>query len=291
LMKRVKTSLPTALVGVPPPLLLEAPSSWLSRVALQQGAELREVREYLGWPASGSVDMQFLHLGMKQLQDRVGTSLERFDCTRRVLSNIHRIDPDGNRLLFKDAGHGQFRYCPACLKAQPVPHVPIHWRVVTWRYCPEHECLLNTACPHCAAPTLLPVDLINAGPRGKGVAYLRDCARCGHSLAAQEPCELRRSGPGALSHADLCLLENGRATLAALHTGRVGTVTSDRMLGLQRLMFFVKRGLVPNAAAWLEPRGVRRAALAADAARAHSSALARQAEQERWRKDGGSSRR
>jgi hypothetical protein len=291
LMELTKTSVPPALVGVPPAQLLEAPSSWLTRVALQQGADLQEVRDYLGWPPSGNVDMQFLDLDLQQLRSRVGVSLQRLGDARRVLSNIQHVDPEGNRLLFKEAGHGQFRYCPACLKAQTVTYVPIHWRVVTWRFCPEHSCLLDTGCPHCSAPTLLPVSLIEAGPGRQGVAYIRDCARCGQSLAAREPCPLRKSGPGALAHADLCLLENGRASLAALYEGRVGVVGSERSQGIRRLRFYVMRGLVPNSSKWLEPGYVRQAVLAADVAKARSNALARQHEQEHWHADGADSRR
>lgn len=245
------------LVRVPAPEFLEAPSSWLARLALHQGTPMRSLLSHLQLPLSGNLDLQFAAACHRTISNRVGVSLAPIQTSMKVLRNLKSVDPDGRRFLLREYGVGQFRYCPLCFKEQVTPHVPIHWRVRTWRFCPTHHCLMETGCATCGAATVLPASFVLGGPGGEGVAYLKDCVRCGKGLAAAEPCQLRKTGPGAVPEGDWCLLKNGRAVLAALASGNVHTKANERNRGLAYLVKLDKRGLLPRREAWLAPEQMR----------------------------------
>lgn len=256
---------PPALVRVPAPEFLEAPSSWLARLALYQGTPIRSLLSHLQLPLSGNLDLQFASACHRTIADRAGVSLKPLQVTLQVLRNLKFVDPNGQRFLLKEGGVGQFRYCPLCFKEQTTPHVPIHWRIRTWRFCPLHHCLMETGCSKCGAATVLPASFVSGGPAGEGVAYLKDCVRCGKSLAAVEPCPVRRTGPGAVPDGDWCLLKNGRAVLAALVSGNVQTKANERNRGLGHLVLLDKRGLLPRREGWLAPEQMRQRLRAAAA--------------------------
>lgn len=65
----------TRMVRVPTPQFMEAPSSWLSRVALRQGASLRELLHHLNLPTSGDLDFKMAKLGMAHLQNKMGDTI------------------------------------------------------------------------------------------------------------------------------------------------------------------------------------------------------------------------
>lgn len=56
--QNISIGLSTRLVNVPAPRFYESVSCWLSRVALSQGTNLRELLSYLGVEIMGDIDRQ-----------------------------------------------------------------------------------------------------------------------------------------------------------------------------------------------------------------------------------------
>ena len=240
------------------PMLLEAPSSWLSRLALTQGAEIGEVLSHLKLHRRGDIDLVFATQPLAELMRVIGADFDQLAPAVRILRNIAAIDPEGRKFLWRSKGAAQFFYCPHCLKSQATSHIPIHWRVRTWRHCPIHQCLLETGCPHCQAATVLPQNMLMSGPKRQGVAFLKHCGRCDKALTGRDPFCLRTHGQWALSAFDWCLLQNGRAALASLYTGDFYVHGSELNEGLQGLMSFQRRGLLPSKLDWLATDLLRR---------------------------------
>jgi hypothetical protein len=234
-----------ALVRVPVPMLLEAPSSWLSRVALHQGATFDELCAYLGLSTSPCVDLAFLDLDLARLQAIVNVPIDGLQEALRVLRSIEAIDTRGKHFLLRDRSADWFRYCPHCLREQREAFVPIHWRVSSWRYCFEHSCLMVSGCAHCGAATSLPLSMINAGPQSGGIAYLSQCARCGRALSQREALKISQGDSAAMGANTWCLLRNGRATLAALYSATAYGRLGGPDLGLQGVVRFAKCGAIP----------------------------------------------
>jgi hypothetical protein len=123
----------------------------------------------------------------------------------------------------------------------------VHCRFATWRFCPLHRCLLEDICPHCKAFVTLPFNMLYAGPKKSGVAYLAHCRMCGGRLSSLPSVGLD-SLP--LTEWDWVLLNNGRAVLAALLYGVV-RVDGERELPISGLRRLAKKGVLPLWADWM----------------------------------------
>ena len=231
-----------------------------------------KVLSHFRLPRAGDLDLQFAQAAPKLINDNWGADLKNLRVSLRILDNVRRLDPDGGMFMLRDVGKGQFRYCPACLKQQQIAHVPIHWRVSVCRVCPVHHCLMETGCPHCESPTVLPYSMIDAGPQRQGLASLSRCKQCGKSLAAVKPCHPSTKGQGAVSMSHHWVLQNGTATLAALYFGYVLLGNEQKRQGLQSLLTLYRNGLLPRDQMWLDPRIVR-ARAASQSTRSASESL------------------
>lgn len=238
------------LCGVPPPQLLEAPLSWLSRVALMQGTRLRELLQFLGLdPAVTELELAVLK-GAPRAR-AFGRHLNVLSHSLQILANIGRIDPQGRVFLLREGKRASFRFCPTCYGEQREPHVPVEWRVSSWRYCPLHRCLLLSACHQCGSAGTLPSEMRSAGGKRRGIAYLRSCQACGANLADAKADALDIEGPG-LTATERCLLKNGRASLAAFYSGKCFMAPASRDEGIRGIYRLERQGLIPTNRWWLD---------------------------------------
>jgi len=234
-----------ALVRVPMPMLLEAPSSWLSRTALSQGIGLPALLAHLDLPPAAKLDLNFGSVNLAQLGRAVGMDLRRLEAPQLILRRIASLRRSGVGLLVENPAAGGFRFCPLCWRAQTAYYVPIHWRVVSWIYCPQHMCLMVNRCPRCDQPPACAISFITAGPKGKGIAGAYTCAHCGGALDA-EPIVLMGGGT-ELTDFDWLQLQNGRAVLAALLVGDVYLNDATTAESIRGLISLFKMGLIPRS--------------------------------------------
>jgi len=206
--------------GVPPPFQFEAPSSWLSRLALRQGCSSDELLEFLGMRATGvDVDLEMHGEALSELRRRCSLPATAFAVAGRVMAMFHRARLHGRDLLTDSFGRSRFRYCPLCLKQRRAAHLDIHWRFVAWRYCPDHNCLMDDICWRCRAPLLYPSDMMLSIAGRAGHASQRRCASCAADLARTTPCMVDPVSSTTITELEACWLLNGRALLAALCRG------------------------------------------------------------------------
>jgi hypothetical protein len=206
--------------GVPPPQQFEAPSSWLSRLALAQGCELFELLEFLGLDTAADVDRQLHGSALVELRQRCSLRDEDFRIAGQLMANLHRagrlIDAALLRNLMR---RPRFRYCPGCLKERRIAYLDIHWRFSDWRYCPAHNCLMEEACWRCRSSLLYPADMPSSVAGRAGYGTQARCLACTADLTAVVPCSVDPALPTSLAKHEACWLLNGRALLAALYSG------------------------------------------------------------------------
>ena len=236
--------LSNALVRVPKPMLLEAPSSWLSRAALSQGIGLPALLAHLGLPPAAQLDLSFGTVNLAQLGRAVGMDLWRLETPQVILRRVASLRRSGVGLLIEKPVASAFRFCPVCWRSQTVYYVPVHWRVATWIYCPEHLCLMVNRCPRCDRPPASATSFIGAGPKGKGIAGAYTCGHCGGALNP-EPVMLVGGGT-ELTDFDWLQLQNGRAALAALLGGEVYLNDATTAESTRGLVMLFKMGLIPR---------------------------------------------
>jgi hypothetical protein len=254
------------LYGVPPPQLLEAPSSWLCRIALHQGELLGALLQALGLSPERCLDVQFC-AEAERLAPHLGGIPERMALSVLILRRALQLGPAGHELLHtgEGAGPSAFRYCPECFGCQREPHVPVHWRLAPWVYCPVHECLLSERCRHCGSPSSLPFDLVKVSRQGTLFAALSRCGRCG--LAMTDPVsELKLARHSDIvRESDWRKIDNGRAFVAALQRGYFECAGRTRALDAVSLNELIRRRLFPGswpAFRWDVEREVSKAAAA-----------------------------
>jgi DNA-directed RNA polymerase subunit RPC12/RpoP len=205
------------LVNAPEPEPLESPASWLSRLALMQGAPVKDLLSYLNIDKQRDIDLQIATLDTAHLARVCGLPESSFSFMKHMFVQLREIDGDGKTFLLQKDSLARYRFCPRCLGEQHTPHFPLHWRFKAWRWCPLHNCLLSDFCPRCRAVVVMPMNMLNAGRRGLGIAHLFNCQVCGSKLMNKPKAKRIKVSKYRLSTNDHFLLANGRTLLSALY--------------------------------------------------------------------------
>ncbi|MCU7374879.1 TniQ family protein [Paucibacter sp. O1-1] len=222
----------TLKYGVPAPSAFEAVSSWRSRLALAQGCALDELLQFVDLDKRGvDLDLDMHGEALSELRRRCSLPKEAFAIAGCVMAGFHKAGLRDVYLLTDKAGSPRFRHCPMCLKQRRVACLDIQWRFVDWRYCPEHNCLMEHACWRCEAPLQYPRDIALSKAGRLGYGSQGRCRSCTADLAEATPCIVDPMSSTMITELEACWLLNGRALLAALCMGKaryraedVGTV-------------------------------------------------------------------
>lgn len=224
------------LVNVPEPQLFEAASSWLSRLALSQGISLTELMAFLHIDPRDRMhlDRDLRDARLSELRALCKLPQTALQVHERIARSLEKLDP-GRLAGFQNTSESKaiFRYCSACFREMRVPHVPIHWRFMAWRWCPTHDCLMEEVCQHCGRSQRSPVDLATADSGKNGFPWFSRCQHCSRSLGEATSISARE-----LSNAERYVLQQGRAFLASMFHGHYrkggnGTVCDLENLGSQ----------------------------------------------------------
>lgn len=246
------------LYGAPCSQPWESPSSWASRAALSQGLPVRPFLEYLGIDPSGDVDLSLIQADQSSLRHACRLPDEHLWLSRRLLGRLTHAEVDTKRFLLGSShgGRPRYRFCPLCLKDQRTPYLPIHWRFVGFRYCRFHHCMLEEQCQHCNSPLTLPVSQLTAGPKGKGIAYLKWCMTCGTDLSQADTVSTAQTF-SLINNLEHALLKNGIAVLAALHADHLYTEDCATQLPLSSLRRIDNQNMLPHKPDWLCMKVIR----------------------------------
>lgn len=244
------------LVGVPELQEGESPSSWLTRAALSQGVSIKELAEYFEIPLRGDCDLIFVGANVRRIAGLCGIPFDSFQLNRQMFGGVRKLDVTGKRyLLFHDA-LPRYRFCPSCIHLQRVKYFPIHWRFNAWRWCPQHDCMMEDACPHCSSVVVLPRNMLEAGIDRSGVGTLARCLNCGKALWTRHNDSRMTLDADLLTPWERVVMRNGRALLAALLTKRV--IFGERTFTTAALRRIEKRGLLPHRHFHLDAAEIRR---------------------------------
>lgn len=249
---------PTRLVNVPHPEYFEATSSWLSRLALSQGASLYELMDFFGLSSGLDLDRVLQGDRLAALRQICGLTENAFCVHERVVTSLNSMSPVGDNYLIRGQQNKPgFRYCPLCIKEMRTPHFPIHWRFIAWRWCSEHDCLLEDVCHKCGQEVLFPIDIESSTAGRMGYALLNRCQSCGASLGIAEPCVLQVGTFRRVSPLEDLILANGRGLLAALFHGWFQIKDQPGRQKLARFVDIERHGVLPVTQDWLSPNQVR----------------------------------
>ncbi|WP_457324103.1 TniQ family protein [Roseateles sp. P5_E11] len=204
--------------GVPRPFQFEAPSSWLSRLALAQGlSSIDELLRFLSLPTEVDLDWYLSGPALQDLLRRCNLPAHSFAIADRLMSSVLASGMGAKQFLLAGRkGIARFRYCPRCMSERRVGYLDIHWRFKVWLWCPIHNGLLLDACADCE--TMLEHPCLIEGTRAAraGHASLARCLRCCTALDADELQSLAEEAMKSLSSVERLWLINGRALLSAL---------------------------------------------------------------------------
>ncbi|WP_153117009.1 TniQ family protein [Rhodocyclus tenuis] len=210
------------LFNVPAPQPFEAASSWISRFALSQGISTGEALEHFGAdPAlKGKIDGMVIGEVLRDIRRQCGLPPTALLVHERVMTSFRKIEPTGDSLLLHKAGSkALFNFCPACVKSMRTPHIPIHWRFIAWRWCPEHDSILESRCRMCGERQSSLVDLAMTSPGKNGRPWFNACQYCGVPFKSFAPCQLIKDEERIDWPIQRKVLVQGRAFLASLFDG------------------------------------------------------------------------
>ncbi|WP_182284425.1 TniQ family protein [Comamonas testosteroni] len=235
------------LVGIPPIHGYESPASWLTRAALSQGVEVKELMTYVGLPVKRDPDLTLAGNALWNVANLTGQAVSSFGFAEHMFSGVRSIDPTGEDfLLWTKNGMPRYRYCSSCLHEPGCKHFPLHWRFKAWRWCPIHDCLLGESCPHCRCDLQLPGDMLNAGLKREGVAHLGHCLQCAERLDTGWDSTPHPLKEGLVAGWEKAVLENGRALLAAIFHRHFFITGNAKRHSLDSLTRFKKMGVLPH---------------------------------------------
>lgn len=180
------------LFNVPPPAKTEAVSSWLSRLALSQGASVGELRKLFRIPSAADPD-KFVHGPLlNEVRQICGLDDDALKLHDNIVTFMHPRFLGRDIMACTRRGKPRFRYCPLCIREMRTPYFPIQWRFVAWRHCPVHACWMEDGCHHCSHPIDLPMDIAESKSGLWGYSLLNRCCSCASRLDEAPPRYLRR---------------------------------------------------------------------------------------------------
>lgn len=203
--------------GVPLPFSTEAPSGWLSRLALSQGCTIQELLQFLNLRKDLDMDLQLHGDALAELRRKCQLTELAFSFAELVIDGFHFAELPRRLLLSDSQGGARFRVCPGCLADPKTGGVMLfHWRFSDWRYCPRHRCLMEERCYACRSYIKFPVDMALTRAGREGFASQRRCQSCAVDLAAAPRVMVDFNSTKQFTERELRWLLAGRKFVATL---------------------------------------------------------------------------
>lgn len=218
-----------SLVNVPIPAIDEAASSWLSRFAMSQGADLKTAAQFIGAPHEGDVDLVMVGPLLRSVIRKCGLPDQALAWHERIMLNLRDLDNFGNLLLTTGAKKPLVRFCKHCLHEMRDPYFPVHWRFSPWQWCPIHDCLMEDVCRACNSRPASLVDVFETTAGKRGYVKFNRCLQCGAKLNLPVGPVTRSRRFDDLVQEQQRQVSNGRALLAALYHGHFRIVGRNIM--------------------------------------------------------------
>ncbi|MEQ5840129.1 TniQ family protein [Paraburkholderia acidicola] len=173
------------LLGSPVILDGEAASGWLYRVGVHHRIKPGALMRRWGFNNPTSL-LDFHPLDQNVIDMMASTTVQSRELIDEALCLDHTILGKSTFCCLTNdlvAHRPIYRYCPACLGGDVVPHFRLPWRFAYSFVCEIHHCPLLDACAHCSQK----IDLTLLFPRrtfASSAPDLRHCNRCAAPLRA-----------------------------------------------------------------------------------------------------------
>lgn len=177
----------STLLAAKPTLRDESLASWVQRVCGDHQYSMPTLMRCIGYePVLRDWDLPVPYEVRQRMRRMLALGPEHVHQSLSLLGALCLHMPF-SRLLWHERRQPKYRWCPKCLKQDPVPYLRWYWRLAALQWCPRHQVRLSESCPACGAPLLLHISrLVAVGAHGQA-STLADCDRCGMSLCGNAP--------------------------------------------------------------------------------------------------------
>lgn len=236
----------------------EAVLSWLTRLCIGYAETPAYVSEYLGVKIGDCFETKVGYYLVEQILYVTQYNKDIFQLSRLVSKNISQMWV--RRSLFMVAEMGsylRFRFCPMCMQKDSIPNFKVDWCFDFVRFCFDHECLLESNCPHCKAEVYLPYSLEKRSKKLVEVTCLSQCQKCGLLLYKINPVLCKEVARTPLGSVQIERLRNGMAVMASLVHGYGKSRQTGRRMSLVEVGFSITEGRCPNTYSGINPSSFR----------------------------------
>lgn len=173
-----------SLLSLPEPILDESPASWMLRLCQYHQSWPNQIFDVLGLSKITDFDMELSLRSLQKLSFSTAVKKASLSTLDGMFAHLRTYDARQAAFLLNSSsrGYSSYRYCPDCLREDPVPYWRFTWRMVYFLVCPKHRCVMLDRCLACHA-------VLEALPtRGRGFLegsdrpICRFCLTCGADL-------------------------------------------------------------------------------------------------------------
>ncbi len=182
------------LFGAPPIIKYEAFSSWLARVAAAcktPANELLKIFKITGY-SSSMVDAGKCQLDLMQISKVTMVDPSTLTHINWAFDSI-LADRKFYCLTYEMENQNPiYRYCPACLRSDEIPHFRQSWRLASAYICPIHKLILRDSCHSCNHR----IDIRKCSHKSSDIEHQKNitiyCTNCLTSLGDSDSEEIDR---------------------------------------------------------------------------------------------------
>ena len=245
------TRIPSLLV-LPEPILDESPASWMLRICQYHQSWPNQICDSFGLGKTTDFDLQLTLDLLRKLSYGTAVSQASLSCLDSMFLHIRPCEQRQAAFLLNQSPHGysSYRYCPKCLREDPVPYWRFPWRMAYFLVCPKHRCVMLDRCLTCNAVLEALPTMRRGFFEGADRPICRFCLACGDDLGqfhaeSLPDCKMLRDVLG-LQNAVTAALVHGYLSVSGV-TGRFRLEDLPRIL-----MMGASRSRACGNTAWRE---------------------------------------
>jgi hypothetical protein len=177
------TKTPSLLV-LPEPILDESPASWMLRLCQYHQSWPNQICDSFGLGKTTDFDVQLTLDLLLKLSYGTAVSQASLSYLDSMFLHIRSCEQRQAAFLLNQSLHGYstYRYCPKCLREDPVPHWRFPWRMAYFLVCPKHHCVMLDRCLTCNAVLEALPTMRRGFFEGADRPICRFCLACGDDL-------------------------------------------------------------------------------------------------------------
>jgi len=140
-----------SLLALPDPIFDESPASWMLRLCHYHQSWPNQICGALGLRKITDFDVELSLESLHKLSYATSVKEASLSCLDSMFFHVRSSEQRRAAFLLNlsPRGYSSYRYCPDCLREDPVPYWRFTWRMAYFQICPTHRCLLLDRCFAC----------------------------------------------------------------------------------------------------------------------------------------------